>query len=220
VSPVSEEKKALARQNKIPITPESLEAYRIATYRHIHKQGHDPTWRGSRILKMPQDIVLYQEAIWENRPDVLIETGTLFGASAQMFADFLSLFGGEKVYTIDVRPQAMPKHDMVEYVVGSSSKPEIRDRIAAKVEGKKVMVVLDSNHRYRHVRRELKLWSPVVTPGQFLVVEDCWASSPNPFWPYPAVEEFLKKHPNFKREPRTDKYLAGITRDGWLKRIK
>jgi cephalosporin hydroxylase len=68
--------------------------------------------------------------------------------------------------------------------------------------------------------KELALYSRLVTPGQYLVVEDSWHYAPEPSGPYHAVQEFLATHSEFERVPYEKKYLLGVTRDGWLKKLK
>ncbi len=44
--------------------------------------------------------------------------------------------------------------------------------VAAVVNGRRCMVVLDSDHSGPHVAREIELYGPLVSPGCYLVVED------------------------------------------------
>ena len=64
-------------------------------------------------------------------------------------------------------------HERVEYVLGSSTDEVVVERVRAAIgEGQRVLVILDSDHRAPHVARELELWSPLVTPGSYVIVED------------------------------------------------
>ena len=51
-------------------------------------------WLGTPILKCPLDMWIYQEILWETRPDLIIETGTCNGGSALFLA---TVSGGEPV---------------------------------------------------------------------------------------------------------------------------
>ena len=56
---------------------------------------------------------------------------------------------------------------------GNSLSPPVLERMRrAADEAHSVMVVLDSWHGYEHVRRELAAYHALVTPGQYLVVQD------------------------------------------------
>src|SRR5918999_422835 len=50
-------------------------------------------WRGARVIKCPLDLWIYQELISELRPDLIVETGTMYGGSAFYFASILDLVG-------------------------------------------------------------------------------------------------------------------------------
>jgi cephalosporin hydroxylase len=131
------------------------------------------SWRGVRIAKMPTDLWIYQEMIYDLQPDLIIETGTGFGGSAAFFAAQLDLNGRGRVITIDDKSVDRPQHPRIEYWQGFS----IDDAIIARLRtpaaaSQRVMVVLDSAHSTAHVSRELALYSPFVTVGSYLVVED------------------------------------------------
>lgn len=196
---------------------------RTAYYEHIHKPPvgrykYCPRWRGRLVIKYPQDMILYAQAIWKHRPDYIIETGTWFAGTALFFGDMMLLSGGRKVITIDINSKHQPPHPFVKYVEGSSTDPKIFESIKNRVqEGEsKVMVVLDSDHSKEHVAEEMRLYSDIVTSGQYLVVEDCWTSRKDPYPPYYAVQEFLKTDTRFKLKHPEDQFVFAVSSDGWL----
>jgi hypothetical protein len=89
------------------------------------------TWRntfylGHPILKCPLDLWLYQEIIHRIRPGLIVETGTAFGGSALYLANLCDTIGHGRVMTVDLNPKPdLPTHPRLEYVVGSSTAPEI-----------------------------------------------------------------------------------------------
>ena len=202
-------------------------------YAHIH-QGrfagsrggeHEPRWRGVRLSKMPQDLLLYAQTIFHRKPDYIIETGRRFGGSALFFGDLLLLAGGRSVFSVDISPNVngMPPHPFVKYFNGDSTDPKLFNQIKNRVQERtpgSVMVILDSDHSTEHVTKELEMYSTLVTERQFIVVEDCWTSGKRPHGPYYAVNEWLKSNSNFVRQPVTDRFIFGITMDGWLERMK
>ena len=194
---------------------------RVAYYKHHHNSNPQnyPRWRnGALVIKFPQDMILYAQAIFTRKPDWIIETGTWFGGSSCFLADMLLLNGGKGVVTIDLLFRHQPPHPMVEYIKGSSTDLPMFRKLRSRFKGQRVMVVLDSNHRTPHVRRELGLYSQIVSPGQYLVVEDCWTRREEPYWPYPAVQEFLAENKNFELHHPEDQFIFASTRDGWLMR--
>ena len=112
---------------------------------------------------------------------MVIETGFARGGSAILYSSILQLIGEGRVVSIDIdvrehNRRAVEEHpfgDRVDFVEGSSTAPDTMDRVRALIpDGARVMVVLDSNHTHQHVLDELRLYGPLVTEGQFLVVSD------------------------------------------------
>lgn len=118
------------------------------------------------MLKLDEDLERYRLIIEATRPEIVVETGTLTGASAAWFAA-----QGLTVVTVDVSPRAVPGGD-VYGITGSSTDPAVVEQVRAIVGGKRCMVSLDSDHTAAHVTREIGLYGPMVTAGCYLVVED------------------------------------------------
>jgi len=192
-------------------------------YNHIHRRKNDILWKGLPIWKFPTDLILYQEAIYENKPDYIVEIGTAKGGSALFFQDMLDLFikpGGGKVITLDIRDRLETKKDnRITYLLGDSKREETYKKVKEQIpDGKKVMVTIDGNHDRVHVKWDLHWYSKLVTKGQFLVVEDCYVDR-GLHGPGIAKEWFLERYSGFKQTDRCLKYLVGITMSGWLLKI-
>jgi cephalosporin hydroxylase len=87
------------------------------------------------------------------------------------------------------------------------------------------MVSLDSDHHKDHVLKELKLYGPLVTPGNYLVVEDTDINGHPvmPRWgpgPMEAVEEFMKNNSDFIQDRSREKFGVTLFPGGWLKRVR
>jgi cephalosporin hydroxylase len=188
-------------------------------YRHIHLMKREPSWRGVRVIKMPSDMILYAEVIQENKPDFIIDSGTKFGGSALYYQDMLDLVGnGGKVISIDKYPVEKVKDQRVTYIEAGSTSESTLKTVKEMVGDKKVMVVLDSDHRRQHVKRELHFYAPIVTPGQYMVVEDCYDRNGLPTGPAEARDWFLRVNKDFKQTNLDSKYLIGYCRGGWLRK--
>ena len=159
-------------------------------------------WMGVPVLKCPMDTWIYQEIIHRTRPEVIIETGTRFGGSALYMAHLLDLLGGDgRVISIDITMglvhEPTKRHPRITLIEGSSTDSAIVNQVANAARGKRTMVVLDSDHAAAHVLREMELYSPLVTPGHYMIVEDSNVNGhpviPN-FGPGPmeAIEAFMK----------------------------
>jgi cephalosporin hydroxylase len=124
---------------------------------------------------------------------VLVETGTWNGGSALWYAHVFDIIGKGAVVSIDSEPKAnLPQHPRIMYLAGDS--PEVARELDLDPAWK-VMASLDSDHSREHVARELDVFRDIVTPGQYLVVEDTNLNGHPVFeehgpGPYEAVREF------------------------------
>jgi cephalosporin hydroxylase len=193
----------------------------------LGKTWSDTRWLGVPLLKNPFDLWVYQQTVFEVKPDVIIECGTFRGGSALFFASLFDLIGTGEVITIDIEalPQR-PSHKRITYLTGSSTSGEIVLRVRKLVKGKaKVFVILDSEHSKRHVLDEMKQYSELVTEGSYMVVEDTNVNGHPvaPDWgpgPKEAVEEFLVTNRDFVRDATREEFYMTFFPGGWLKRVR
>lgn len=192
-------------------------------------------WMGVGIVKCPLDLHSYQEIMFETKPDVIIETGTLHGGSALWFANMMELMNlSPGVISIDIHGDTIPprpQHEKIVYLTGSSVSKEIIESVESYISSAtdilrrapRVMVVLDSDHRANHVYQELQLYSSLVTPGCYLIVEDSnigghpvlsgWGAGP-----MEAMESWLPGHPEFERDAYRERFLLTMNPLGYLKK--
>lgn len=198
-------------------------------------------WLGLPVIQTPDDIVVMQEIIWETRPQVVIETGFARGGSAILYSSILELIGEGRIVSVDIdvrehNRRAVEEHPFggrVDFVDGSSTAPDTMDRVRALIpSGARVMAVLDSNHTHKHVLEELRLYGPLVTEGQFLVVSDTvvedippqthrpreWGPGNNP---KTALQEYLRESDRFEPDPwANSKLLITSSRGGYLRCVR
>jgi len=129
-----------------------------------------------------------------------------------------------KVVTVDVAPPEQSSWvSGVEYIKGSSTDLGIVARLAQESRGKKTMVLLDSDHSRAHVAQELEAYAPMVSLGQYLIVEDTNING-HPalpgFGPGPmeAADEFLTRHSEFERDPSRERLMLTQNPGGYLRR--
>jgi cephalosporin hydroxylase len=200
------------------------------------------SWLGRPIIQFPQDMVALQEIIWTVKPQLIVETGIARGGSLIFYASMLEILGDNRQVVgidVDIRPnnrveiEKHPLYSRVRMIEGSSLDDKIVQEVHAIARSRRpVMVVLDSNHTHDHVLSELKLYSPLVTKGSYLVVldtviedmpEDFFANRP---WgkgnnPKTAVREFLTTNDRFVPDREIeDKLLITVAPGGYLKCIK
>jgi cephalosporin hydroxylase len=242
-----------------PISP--AEKFRRECEEEIARQGTDPTlqavtrqwfhasarakysyhfeWMGRPIIQYPQDMIAMQEILWRVQPDLLIETGIAHGGSLIFYASMMELIGKGEVLgiDIDIRPHnrsAIESHSMfkrIKLLEGSSIAPDVVAKVKSVAAGKRVLVVLDSNHTHDHVLAELEAYAPLVSVGSYCVVMDTVVedmpenSFPDRSWgrgnnPKTAAFDYLKNHSEFKIDNDVDsKILITVAPSGYLQRI-
>jgi cephalosporin hydroxylase len=182
------------------------------------------SWFGYETLKCPLDLWMYQELLVRTRPDVVVEAGTWRGGSALFLAMVLDQLSHGRVITVDVQAQQnRPEHPRITYVSGSSTDPAVVARVHAEVGGARAMVILDSDHTEHHVYGELLAYSPLVRPGDYLIVEDTNVNGHptyDEFGPGPmeAAMRFLSENDDFEIDRRCERFLMTLNPSGYLRR--
>jgi cephalosporin hydroxylase len=210
-----------------------------AVLRRFHEISyHNPRgwpsarWLGVATVQNPNDVWIHQEIISEIKPDFIVEAGTFLGGSAAIWAMVLAQVNPDgRVITIDIEDQVTAAKELpivkqkVDFLVGSSTDPTIVGEVERRVKGKKVMVILDSDHRKEHVLAELRAYSRFVSIGSYLIVQDTNVNG-HPVLknfgpgPWEAVEDFLKETDHYVIDREREKLLFTMHPGGYLKRVK
>jgi cephalosporin hydroxylase len=182
-------------------------------------------WFGIPIRKCPLDCWIYQEILFDVKPDVIIECGTSRGGSALFLAHLCDMIGKGKVITIDIeKREHLPQHPRISYLLGSSTSAEIIDAIKQQLTpDQRVMVIRDSDHHMPHVLNELHLYAPLVTRGSYFIVEDTNLNGHpvNPQFgpgPFEAVQTFLRENQEFEIDKSKEKFLMSFNQNGYLRK--
>jgi len=203
------------------------------------KLNYELKWLGRPIIQFGSDMVMLQELIWEVKPDIFIETGIAHGGSLIYTASLFEMIGNGKVIGIDVEIRehnrvaivAHPMYKRISMIEGSSVDDSTILALEKQLEsGKKIMVMLDSNHSRNHVLNEMQLYSKYIPVGSYLIVQDGaqkWVADiprGKPEWiddnPLNAIDDFLKTNSDFVVDETYTR--LGITQSpkGFLKRVK
>lgn len=177
---------------------------------------------GISTLQNPMDAWIVQELITETKPELIVEAGTYHGGSAILWAMIQREVVPEgRVVTIDIEDKREPAardhpiaRERVDFLLGSSTAPEIVAEVRRRAEGKRVMVLLDSLHTADHVYAELSAYAPLVPVGGYVVVQDTLVG------PIGGIRRFLDEHPEFEVDPSRERFILTNTRHGYLRRVR
>lgn len=206
----------------------------ISEFNKIYYNDENNTWKsthwlGTPIQKFPTDLWIYQELIFKLRPDLIIETGTLYGGSALFLATILEAVNHGRVISVDINDgpdpeQPRPCHPRLSYIKGSSTDEIVLHKLLEESAGiDTVMVILDSDHAQEHVLDELNSFKDIVTPGSYLIVEDTNINGHPVFpdfgpGPMEAVQEFLEGNDEFVVDTSMERLMLTANPRGYLKK--
>lgn len=165
-------------------------------------------WAGVPIIRLPDDIVVFQELVWEYRPQRIVETGIARGGSLLLSASLQRMAGLEpSVLGIDVAifPHTRTMIDGHPLAAGvemleSDSTNDVAVAAARDFLGdaERALLVLDSNHTHAHVLAELRALAPLLPVGSYVLVADT------------IVEEFPKGHYPDRSWDRGDSPMTAV----------
>jgi cephalosporin hydroxylase len=177
---------------------------------------------GILTLQNPTDVWIILEILFVVKPDLMIEAGTFHGGSAALWAVILEHINPDaRVITIDIKDDrekraiALPiSQRRVDFMLGSSTDPDIVAEIGRRAKGKRVLVLLDSLHSKEHVAAELEAYAPMVSLGSYLIVQDTLEG------PAEAIHEFLARNESFVIDRARERYPDTNSGSGYLRRVK
>jgi cephalosporin hydroxylase len=192
-----------------------------------YKYTYHFTWMGRPIIQFPQDILALQELIWTVKPECIIETGVAHGGSIIVLGIDIDIRSHNRK-AIETHPMA----NRIDLLQGSSLNQEIIARASAWANGKRTLLVLDSNHTHEHVLAELRGYSHMVGKGSYIVVMDTTIEDTPPGFfqdrpwgpgnsPKSAVHAFINECDRFEVDRTMDaKLLISVAYEGFLRCIK
>jgi cephalosporin hydroxylase len=203
---------------------------------------HQTTWFGEPILQAPQDMFALQEIVFNTKPRFIIEAGVAWGGSLLFYSTLMEALGGERIIGIDhYIPDDLRDRlgsfgrlsDRITLINGSTIDEHTISQVKTIIgNSREVMVVLDSDHTHEHVLKELRLYSPMVGKGYYLVCSDTvieyqpvqeyvsrpWGHGNNPAT---ALREFFKENNRFEVDRAlSNKLLISCIPGGYLRCCK
>lgn len=145
-------------------------------------------YRGSLMLKIPSDLFTYESILWDVRPELVVEIGTLEGGSALWFHDRLHLLKVKgliedfQVVSIDLHPRLSEDGfferypdaaGTLKFLHGDARSKEIVEAVRDLRRGRGAcLVVEDSAHDRATTLDLLRTYGDMVSVGSYFVVED------------------------------------------------
>ncbi|HYV14739.1 MAG TPA: CmcI family methyltransferase [Conexibacter sp.] len=233
-------------ENSLPravaVTPETpLREY----WRKRALQHTDDRYLGIKMSKFPEDLRVYEHLLWVAAPDVVVELGAQSGGSTLWLRDHLrtlqtygALAAPPRVIAVDIDLSAA-RHNVaardpgweesIAFVEGDVCDRAVRAAVGRHIPpGAVCMVIEDSAHVAETTRAALELYSDLIAPGGFFVVEDgCvdveWMRVKDD-WPVgvlPALASWLASDQGSDFRVRRDLELYGISchPSGFLQRV-
>jgi cephalosporin hydroxylase len=204
--------------------------------------GHKNTWMGIPIIRLPEDLILQQEIIWSEKPDLIIEVGVARGGGLVYNASLQEICGiqpnvvgvDNKIFrhthTAISNNRFNPSIRLIE---GDSISREVTTRIQEIVSSsKKTLLILDSDHSSNHVLNELRCYVPLLPIFSIIMVCDTLIDEypegtyENRTWsdgkgPLDAITRFRAEsksvEPFMENESRA--LILSEIRDGLLKKV-
>jgi cephalosporin hydroxylase len=184
------------------------------------------TYHGIRTMKSPLDFWVYQEILWDSKPDFIVEIGNLYGGSTLALAHICDTLNKGRVIAVDNQhgniSSLVQAHPRISLITSDACEalPTVRAAVPC---GSSVMVIDDSLHSYDHTLSVLKAYSDLVSVGNYFIVEDgiCHHGlevGPQP-GPYEAVEAFVRANNNFIVDRNKESFGITWNPKGYLKKI-
>lgn len=197
----------------------------VDLFHRLYKQSNETKdgpprayWKGYECVKCPLDLWVYQEIIYELRPEVIVEGGTCSGGTTLFLADVMDMFEilPGRIITIDWdRDDRRPRHERITQVVGNTLHEDTVSAVEGLVAGlSPLMLILDDGHSHEHVYEELTKYGPLLSAGDYLVVED--TDLGGPLW---GLDKWLAEQDpeRFVRDFSRERFLMTQNPKGYIK---
>ena len=183
-------------------------------------------YHGIQTWKNPVDFWIYQEIVFDIKPDFIIEIGLHRGGSTLALDHMLDRNDNGEIIGIDLSlsliDEQVRNHDRISLIEGNPL--ELFEKVKQLISpDSTVLIIEDSSHEYENTLAVLNMYGALVSENSFFIVEDgiCYHGldiGPKP-GPYEAVHDFIKDNENFIIDRSKEDFLLTWNPCGFLKRI-
>lgn len=182
---------------------------------------------GVQTLKNPFDVWVYNEIIFDVKPDVIIEIGNKNGGSTLAMAHILDAIGNGRIIGVDLShatvPNIVTNHPRITLI--ESDGVAAFSQVQALIKPKEVVLIIeDSSHTYHNTLAILRAYAGLVTDGSYFIIEDSiiqhGLDAGPTIGPFEAIHDFLAENKDFYIDADKEKYIVTWNPDGFLKKSK
>ena len=206
-------------------------------YHQHYVLGKSVRFLGHRALKNPIDAWIYQEIIYEVKPDIVFEIGNKNGGSTLYLAGILEMMNSGRVLALDIdHSKFTVEHDRIDLITGDSTDPQIIRRVNEYCEGKSCLIIHDAAHSQEAVITDLRNYCNLVKPQSYIIVEDTFEglrgfmrneyrdryetfTRPLRNTALQAVQQFVQEDTRFVIDRSREKWILTSNPYGYLKCI-
>jgi cephalosporin hydroxylase len=204
--------------------------------------GYKNSWMGVPIIRLPEDLILQQEVVWNEKPDLIIEIGVARGGGLIFNASLQEMCGvtpnvlgvDNKFFEHTLAAIANNRFSQaINLIEGDSISPEVVSKVQSFISEKsKTLLILDSDHSSKHVLEELRNYIPILPVNSIIMVCDTLIDEypegtyANRTWsdgkgPLDAIAIFRKDNNSVQpfMEVETRALILSEIRDGLLRKI-
>ncbi len=178
--------------------------------------AYQHTWMNEPMLQTPEDIIKFQEIIFQYKPKILIEVGIAWGGLLLFLDSIKEKAKIKKIIGIDIFIPDSLKNRLNKKIskdVKIFNSSSIDDKLILKlkrlIKNQRCLVHLDSNHTEEHVLKELICYDKILKKNDLIIVGDTiinyipnqkhrireWNNKKNP---KTALDKFLKTNKKYK----------------------
>jgi len=196
-------------------------------------------WLGIPIIKMPEEILLIQEAIHTFRPTAIVEVGVARGGGIALYHSIQTLCGIDpNILGIDIKFFDHTKKALSPFLnqgVKLLEEPSTSDNAKSVIrtfveKHESVLVVLDGDHTHENVLNELNMLDELLPQGSIVLVADTLLQEINQTgktrdWdkrrnPATALTEFMGKKPNWRKiQELCARVIISESPQGWIQKV-
>lgn len=217
------------------LKPSAIETLKIL---EIEKYTYQWDWLGIPIIKMPEEVMLIQMAIFAYKPTAIIEVGVARGGGIALYHSIQSICGiTPNILGIDIKFFDHTKLSLssildqgVALLETRSTSSLAKSTIGEFIQGhESVFVVLDGDHSHENVLAELRMLDQILPMNSIVLVADTllrdveqtgkarnWNKLRNP---NSALMEFIETNPNWRFiEELCKRVVLSESPQGWIKK--